>query len=42
MFMENEKVPISFKISILIEDSDIAIKILSQNQSLHLKPPPTH
>ena len=42
MFLENKKVPLSLKISILIEDWDIAIELLSQNQSLHLKPPPTH
>ena len=41
-FWKTKKVPLSLKISTLIEDWDIAIEILSQNQSLHLKPPPTH
>ena len=42
IFLENKEVPLLLKISILIDDWDSAIEILSQNQSLHLKPPPTH
>ena len=42
IFLENKKVPLLLQISILIEDWDFAIEILSQNQPLHLKPAPTH
>ena len=42
IFLENKKVPLLLKVSILIEDCDFAIQILSQNQFFHLKPSPSH
>ena len=42
IFLENTKVPRMLKISILMEDWNFAIEILSQNQSPHLKSPYQH